>query len=116
MVNTSLRNDFGFEHLLWVYSGRRGVHCWVCDSKARHLTNEQRSAVAEFFAMSKASEQRKVRVVDLLWVESSLGSIPYQARQPFPLHPSMQRAHDTVLRDVWISVRRVMVRCSWRLH
>ncbi|KAI4979977.1 hypothetical protein ZWY2020_016730 [Hordeum vulgare] len=82
ILDTSLRGDFGFNHILWVYSGRRGVHCWVCDSRARKLSNEQRSAIADYFRVYKGGENALKKV-------TLTGPV---------LHPFLARSYTDVLK------------------
>ncbi|EPS59512.1 hypothetical protein M569_15291, partial [Genlisea aurea] len=82
VIDTALREDFGFSHVLWVYSGRRGVHCWVCDGRARRLSNEQRVAITEYLHVHKGNENSLKKV----------------ALSGHSLHPFLGRAYNEVLR------------------
>jgi len=48
VLNVILNKHFGFKHMLLVFSGRRGMHCWVGDKAARKLENGDRSAIAAY--------------------------------------------------------------------
>ena len=52
-----LEERFGFKQLLFVFSGRRGIHIWVCDKRARQLTDSQRKAIVDYISFSKTSQK-----------------------------------------------------------
>ncbi|XP_020582402.1 DNA primase small subunit isoform X2 [Phalaenopsis equestris] len=83
VIDTALRDDFGFNQILWVYSGRRGVHCWVCDGRARRLSNEVRSSIADYFHVYKGGEN----------------SLKKASLTGLALHPLLARAYTDVLLD-----------------
>jgi len=54
LLDATLREDFGFKAIMWVFSGRRGVHGWVGDRRARDLTPTARRAIVNYVDMVRA--------------------------------------------------------------
>jgi DNA primase small subunit len=73
ILNEILKEDFGFEHIMWIFSGRRGIHCWISDENAKKLQNDGRSAVCNFIKIKFANTRTGVSSI---------------IREP--LHPSLE--------------------------
>lgn len=75
ILNSALEFDFGFEQIMWVFSGRRGIHCWVGDERARNLNNQGRSAIANYLKWKTINKNT---------------GLTFLMKEPF--HPSLNRA------------------------
>jgi DNA primase small subunit len=62
ILHRVLSEDFGFKHIFWIYSGRRGIHCWVSDERARKLSFEARAAIADYLTLIEGGEFKKKKV------------------------------------------------------
>jgi len=87
VLYTILHEDFGFQHILFVFSGRRGIHAWVCDKRARKLTTSGRSSIAEYIQVISGGSQSDKKV--------NLKS---------ELHPTLKRIYERILLPRFIDI------------
>ena len=88
VIESALREDFGFEHLVWVFSGRRGAHCWVSDKRARVLDEGSRKAIIEYLALLGSLTQKG-------------GTTLLNLKKPF--HPHVERSFN-ILKQEFVSL------------
>ncbi|XP_040395466.1 DNA primase small subunit isoform X1 [Cygnus olor] len=62
VIDRALVEDLGMKHRLWVYSGRRGVHCWVCDDAVRKWSPALRAAAVEYLTLVKGGAETVKKV------------------------------------------------------
>ena len=67
---------------MWVYSGRRGIHCWVSDTAAIDLTDDQRRAIVLFLEVVVGSKDT-----------SKKANVRYKGSE---LHPSIKSVRSLV--------------------
>lgn len=76
VLDKAIRTQFGYKHLLWVYSGRRGIHLWISDKEAIELTDDERKAMVGWLTVIAGGKEMYKKV---------------NVRQPNkPLPPSIQ--------------------------
>ena len=85
VVDAALREDFGFEHVMWVYSGRRGAHAWIRAKRAREMGDEKRRALAGYLEVVRGGSQggKKVNVRHPLHPHLAFAFSPYNPKRLF---------------------------------
>ena len=57
IIEEVLAEDFDFHQLMYVFSGGRGLHIWVCDKRARELKDLVRKSLVDYLQLVTGNEK-----------------------------------------------------------
>ena len=80
-LNNDLRNNFGFTNLLFVFSGKKGFHCWICERKSLEYCQNGRNVISDYFK-SKFSGYLDCNVTT---------DMDHLTKIPFCVHPNTSK-------------------------
>jgi DNA primase small subunit len=80
VLDSAIRQQFGYKHLLWVYSGRRGIHLWISDRDAMALTDDQRRSLVNFLTVIQGGKEMHKKVNVRPIIKGSSADLPPSIR------------------------------------
>ena len=83
-----LTQHFGFQHILKVYSGRRGGHLWVCDKRAAAMNDGTRAAIVAW--MQPWTKNGGQRIWEYLAGHPNFTEIYFNLVRPFFLYVAIK--------------------------
>jgi DNA primase catalytic subunit len=57
ILEKCLADDYDFHQLMYVFSGGRGLHIWVCDKKAREMKDSLRKCLVDYLELVTGNEK-----------------------------------------------------------
>lgn len=86
VLNIALERYFGFKHKLWVFSGRRGIHCWIGDPGTQEFSGRIRSSIIHFLHTFTGNDTTAYKVdFNLLTYGGNVKPVHYFYEEVYPI-------------------------------
>ena len=57
IIDETIRRDFGMNEIVWLFSGRRGVHAWVLGPVGFNLDRDQRQSIIDYLSVVRGDDE-----------------------------------------------------------
>jgi DNA primase small subunit len=78
ILNKTLINIFGFKNILFVFSGKKGIHCWVSDKEAMNYNDSKRMELLDWIKFNTD--------MDINYLDDDVIKLSHNAKLPFNVH------------------------------